>query len=124
MEKKNIVLGNVKIAEFMGWKKDPSYGWLRPNEKDHWEKEYRGDDYLEFHYSWDWLMGVVEKIADLGFCVTITEGGSSITSNALSPLPGADFYSKLGSMNESLYKTVLDFIDWYSTHSPDLKTND
>lgn len=52
--------GNKLIAEFMGWRKSGIHGWLPPNKEDSWA--YGKDSILKYHFSWDWLMPVVEKI--------------------------------------------------------------
>lgn len=65
MEQNNIIENNVLIAKFMKWKKDGAYGWLRPGEKEHWDSEYRSDDYLYFDDSWNELMSTIHKINDI-----------------------------------------------------------
>lgn len=54
---------------------------------------------IEYHISWDWLMPVVEKIAETGIRLGILEGlqQSLITANI-----------------EATYKAVVEFIEWYN----------
>lgn len=77
---------NKIIAEFMGWYKPdkrckdtkgrldvPEEYWeLLYDDSVHWEcNHYEGWDELKFHFSWDWLMPVVEKIETMGYNVSI-----------------------------------------------------
>lgn len=73
-----IMKTNQKFAKFLGWELSPKgrkkmdlppYGFLKVH-----------PNYLRFHYYWNWLMLVVEKVEELGYSVTITQNICTIRS--------------------------------------------
>jgi hypothetical protein len=60
--------GNRIIALFHGWKHSPTPKnkgkgyWSFPE----WGKAHWGNDFFEYHYSWDWLMPAWKKCTDIG----------------------------------------------------------
>ena len=60
MEQQEIIKGNIKIADFLGWKIDNSF----PDKGRVWRKGnvIELDSTFKFHLSWDALMEVINKI--------------------------------------------------------------
>jgi uncharacterized protein YqgV (UPF0045/DUF77 family) len=74
------VENNKLIAEFMGLypeetlKGDSVYAIKEchsPNKLNDIKTNFYSESELKFHFSWDWLMPVVEKIEELGIEITI-----------------------------------------------------
>lgn len=110
MEKKNIVQGNEKIARFMGGRRKLGK-WVGVMGATYKSENFKYDS------SWDWLMPVIEKIGMLNnHSYRICNGHTTISNNT-------GWVTQKVSNNSigATYDAVLDFIDWYSTHSPDLK---
>lgn len=105
-----ILEGNKLIAEFMDKELFDKWSDL-PVEN------------LKFHSSWDWLIPVVEKIADMEHQILIS-GGSlygnycNINTNVSLKDSRFDNPSKFSNMKGSLleltYKTIVEFIEWYN----------
>jgi hypothetical protein len=98
-----IIEGNIVIAKFMG------HLFL--------------DAPKQYHFSWDWLMPVIEKIEDLDFNERVSHTYSiEITGN------GTTAYKNLYSDNDHIisrhnihnnrlrctWLVVIDFIQWYN----------
>ena len=64
MKTNEIKEGNRLIAEFMGMEWFKNY-WIIDNDITRTLRD------LKYHYDWNWLMEVVEKIEELGFEVKI-----------------------------------------------------
>jgi len=68
---------------------------------------------LDFRYSWDSLMVVVEKIESLGYPVDIFKTAVSIHKTggeSVVDISGKEFESKI----EAVYKACIEFIKWYN----------
>lgn len=59
----NIEENNKLLADFVGFIKNKPDTILYYNPE---TKNYRREDELQFHTSWDWIMQVVDKIENLG----------------------------------------------------------
>ena len=87
----DIQMGNIFIAEFMGFKE---------HEGSYYLPLYNGGDWvpdveLEYHTSWDWLMPVVIKIGGI--------------ENILGAMKKLRTYSKVINL-EDTYQAVVEFI--------------
>lgn len=120
--KMDIQTGNRLIAEFMGasfwefanvWKADTdkcSIAHLLDN----------CDTPLQFHFSWDWLMPVVEKIEGLDEdkSVSITDKHCLIKGDHTTAagwdiiISSNDGKTKI----EAIWLAVISFIQWHKTH--------
>lgn len=125
-----ITEGNKLIALFMGMDKLPPryYNEMNPaleyfGKKDsHNYSNVVNEMELNYHSHWDWLMPVVEKIESLksvdgrgevNYIVTIEESYCVVSQggeNSIVEVIGDD---KI----ESVWLTVVDFIQWYNTAS-------
>lgn len=115
----NTIEGNKLIAEFMGIPKCDRH---TDGECGHYKFGsgiYLWPQEMQYHTSWDWIMPVVEKIEGMDYCITIEKGGGQtqyckiIQSKRLF----ADAFSHNAKI-EAVYSAVLQFIQWYTTHSP------
>lgn len=122
MEDAKIIEGNKLIAEFMGWRKDPTHGWLTKDEQDAWN--YRDDYHFKYYVSWDWLMPVVEKIEGLnngengkGYIVSLKSpscvGYIDKEDGFKMPIP-CDARTLGTTRIESVWLAVVEFIQWYN----------
>ena len=89
----NILENNKLIAKFMGWNENKFYcmdthrdnplNWFNKNEKTgHCFNKCsckNNSTIFHYHWSWDWLMPVVEKIESLGYFVKISTKMSAIS---------------------------------------------
>lgn len=97
------------IAEFMGLKPR----WVEYPDKalSRWEVDKnRTWQQMQFHTSWDWLMPVVEKLAEIGFPYEMKEN-----------FCGFKIYGhwKWGSgktLQEAVYRAVVETIAFYNTN--------
>lgn len=64
---------------------------------------------LKYHYSWKWLMPVVEKIESMGYSVKIIEDWCEIIGEDYDKV--ADFG---GGKLISVYAAIVEFIKWYN----------
>jgi len=62
---------NKLLAEYLGWRKTPKQGLWYDDLLTPPELMAESDDELKFHYSWIWLMPVVDKIEEEGRRVSI-----------------------------------------------------
>ena len=105
-----IIEGNKLIAEFMQWKH------CEDIEYDNYEMSQ-----LKYHSSWDWLMGVVEKIEELGYDTGICGvmiNGERLTEVMFSPVQ-KDSKIEIHSRQpipkiELTWQSVIQFIKWYN----------
>lgn len=128
MDKLKIIDNNKLIAKFMGgWYKD-GYTYIN-----HLSALCYKSDCLSYHSSWDWLMPVVEKIERIKTQYTRRRlNYSSIMRYRykvnircdrcwIDDYTGYNWTVKLIVSNEektkieSVYKTVIEFIEWYDT---------
>jgi len=112
---------NKRIAEFMGWilnQETSRYNPYRQLGLTLWSP-FTGNDrahhssQLAFHFSWEWVMLVVEKIEKIkGVHVIIT------TSTLCEIFHFGKLVVKSGgdSKIESVYNAVVAFIEWYTPH--------
>ena len=106
----NTIEGNKLIAEFMQWKH------CEDIEYDNYEMSQ-----LKYHSSWDWLMGVVEKIEELGYDTGICGvmiNGERLTEVMFSPVQ-KDSKIEIHSRQpipkiELTWQSVIQFIKWYN----------
>ena len=109
---------NKLIAEFMGLPKVPcNIG----TEDGYFTEGYKHPNVavptipsgMQYKYSWNWLMDVVEKIEDMGCEIVITNGKCTISGSN-------DYYeATIGkSRRGSTYQAVVEFINEYN------RTND
>ena len=117
---KEIQEGNKLIAEFMGAKfieKDPMF--MNGNSSFYYFKETgKSERILHYHFSWDWLMPVVEKIESLEkkrFGFHIDPHDIAIVDYKTSNENGVVFSTREEcSFLESMYEAVIQFITWYN----------
>ena len=124
MTNEEIIQNNKLIAEFMGATVTLAYSEMPEMNQDglifyYQDKSspslYRNMSSAEikYHYSWSWLMPVVEKIeqGNYGFkmCRKVVEIYYDDTKEVILKV-------KESSRFESLYKAVIDFINWYNTN--------
>ena len=110
MENKKILESNLLIAVFMGWKIDNSFP-----DKDRVYRSPSNDIELtttfKFDSDWKLLMDVVETIEkmDYGFkmCRKVVEVYVDSTKEVI-------LKTKESCRMESLYKAVVEFIEWYN----------
>jgi hypothetical protein len=133
MNKKEIIQNNKLIAAFMinGDKlcvprgKHFTNGMIfsRKAEPEKRHKNLTIDDldvdeyipYFEYHYSWEWIMPVIEKIESLDYsseiyCIGGFEHRTQFFSCGICPFKAINFKRKL----ESVYDAVINFIRWYN----------
>lgn len=121
MEEKEIIEGNRLIAEFMGFyitEFNGLYHFVCKEKKkpEHLNQawEFRLEE-AKYHTSWDWLMGVVEKIENKEHSVYIVFEKCEIGIN----IDGGDRITKIRpSKIEAAWLAVVDFIKWYNSLTP------
>ena len=144
IEKKLIEEGNEKIAKFLGWyqQDEPTFLYYKNDEIakrvvfDIRASAYRD---LPFHRDWNYLMEVVEKLEDMGFCVhsanycKAKNVKDNLDAHIGFDLGDEDYYCDIsGSIKEngtkryfqiqrmdtnrmeSLFRTIVMFIDAYN----------
>ena len=108
MTQKEIIERNVLIAEFMGIKDSE-------NRYSHESSEYYFEACeLLFHYSWDWLMSVVEKIESLGCIVEVSFSIATIC-RIYSVRHRVNFTTENNISISAVYDAVIDYIKWYNS---------
>jgi len=128
MTNKQIKEGNRLITQFMDWEliqtKDELKAWVfkhketgnaillddrNPYDKKFWNK----DSVLEFDKSWNDLMTVVVKIEEMDYgikmCRKVVEVYVDSTKEVI-------LKTKELSRFESLFKAVVEFINWYNAN--------
>lgn len=133
----DIIENNVLIAEFMGakYKKNVSFSlkegylWLPYHGIVNYTTVELGcGKILKYHFSWEWLMPVVEKIESIkdphdGFYgVYISSNSCCIQGTSLhmalsDPDYGPVYYDEviLETKLESTYQAVIRFIKWFNS---------
>ena len=102
MTEEEIIKGNKLIAEFMGLHFH-KIGWV---DKYHIDGNYESI-ILDYNWSWDWLMPVIEKIESLGYAVRILDVGCGIEGDLI--------IERFGTTKiEGTLLTVIEFIKWYN----------
>ena len=126
--KQEILDGNKLIAEFMGaeWKQDDynEWGYLFPDKSPgfpDWNK-FRQIESLKYHTSWDWIMPVVEMIAE-----NIYSKKGCIGDNWVNCFGLSDVFKELQkhthhsvgfiSDMETTWIAVVEFIKWHKEKS-------
>lgn len=108
--KETLEQGNRLIAEFLGWHLDPKRS-------------------LKYHSSWDWLMPVVEKIADIpmegfineetedgGYAYPITFGMRTEIGEWMVRFRGHGLH-QADTLIQAAWLAVVDFIQWRNTQN-------
>jgi hypothetical protein len=147
MDEKNIKMeSNKLIAEFMGKSGNVDFHDDKGFVPVYWYTGINGghktpykEDELEYHKSWDWLMGVVDKIENMdlsetgyswegidgeteynnqNICVEIERNQCWIYMNLqLDPvhtINAETFNKKCDTKIESVYNAIVEFIEWYN----------
>lgn len=114
-KKNDIIENNKLIAEFMGIKDSE-------NRYSHESSEYYFEACeLLFHYSWDWLMPVVEKVESMGYIVTITQNICTIKASVMGDTTLITRQTgNYGTPDTKIYNTwlaLIDFIKWYKENT-------
>lgn len=114
-EIKGYITTNIKIAKFMGWKIDNSFPdqdkvWRSPN------NNIELDSTFKFHYDWNLLMEVVQKIESLGYIVSNDLSDTTILENQNNSMAFINVFgtTKGISKKKSIYTAVVKFIDYYN----------
>ena len=129
MTEKEIMESNLLIAEFMGWRKDSTHGWLAKNEIDAWQ--YRDNYYFKYYVSWDWLMPVVEKIETIKtpssetIKVIVGDNKSCVISSGTLATDGEveilycldKSFDKSSSKIKATWRAVVEFIKWNNSQT-------
>lgn len=135
---------NKLIAEFMGYKYfpfdeskkvhvmddvyvDQMNGWHKPTPGHYKIQNWylcRTHKDLAYHYKWDWLMPVCEKIIRIGnIDFVISLGGSTCISFD----DGVVYYNFIKGRGrgtiETVYEAVVDFINWYNNNHVPAENN-
>lgn len=106
MESKEIEAGNKLVAEFMTLQMHDTLSLAKtPIKAYEWNCNLYSLTELKFHYSWDWLMLVVEKIESLGYKTVIMKSTCSIYNSQYNVNP-FEAESKI----QAVYAHVVDFI--------------
>jgi len=125
MTQEEILESNKIIAEFLGY----SEGYPHKIDQYGYEQTVEGykingvdiaTDDLKYHYSWDWLMPVAEKISKLGEVYYFSILPNASTDIMLKTITIDDAFIFNFHVEESqstldcVYKTVVSFIKWYN----------
>lgn len=142
MEQELIKIGNIKIAEFMGWQTRKQYNeykgenetvYFKPSDNVPWRY------LMPFHSDWNWLIPVLEKIGKISIPANIVgEPWPTTVSWAVNSFGGQicigdnslfitsegcgthTDHIKLGFGNgtplELAWQMVIHFIDFYNNH--------
>jgi hypothetical protein len=134
MENEKINEGNVLIAEFMGEECHlsryyylPQFGHYRNSYGNIEYNETFSDDQLKYHSSWDWLMPVVEKIAQFpkgSVLMMSVVGHYKVQLYNQGRALGSEPHGDSGIQDSFIYATwlaVINFIKWYNEHLKDKK---
>lgn len=102
MTTEEILEGNKLIAEFMklDYSDAPSDGTCNSDES-----------YLKYHYDWNWLMPVVEKIENT--IVDNIELSTQIEGSSCVVL-GTHIFCESDTKIEATWLAVVKFIKWYN----------
>lgn len=119
MTQEKTIQNNKLIAEFMGMKcTNKKYGIFRDetnpvNCKTYYSTKIGGAEYLQYNSSWDWLMPVVEKIENMGYNLIIDAKNSYFYNGLIKDAKCSVADTKI----ESVYKTIIKFIQFYNTQN-------
>ena len=123
MSNDEILQGNRLIAEFDGYEySEESFlnnikGVLQKDGKLSLHANLINKSFCtEYHSSWNWIMQIVQKIEDKGYCVFIQNdccwmqvGRAGMKMPIITNLADCKM--------DAIYKTVLDFIKWHNQKS-------
>lgn len=126
-----IIEGNRIVADFMGWHDEVLQSFTPPNDKHFFCSPINQErvvieypimiDDLKYHTSWDWLMGVCEKLISEGVNVNIINRYCQIILFSADG-NGAILYHKSNTMAhtaiENTWQAVVDFIRWHTSQPP------
>ncbi len=118
---------NILIAKFAGFTNEKNLGWY---DNDNILPEYvfineGGNtfdiDKLKFAESFDWLMGVVEKIKNLDYItdifINVLTGYTTIECYSETEDKHNTVIAGYGEGIEGVYKAVVGFIEWYNENN-------
>jgi hypothetical protein len=119
MTEREIIEGNKLINTFLMGELHDSGGVRYYEGEDGFQHE--SGRYLKYHSFWNWLMPVVEKVEELGYCVFIQNdccwmkvGRAGMKMPHISHL--------CDSKIEAVFKAVAEFIQWNnSKNNPNTK---
>ena len=131
MTKEEIIKDNELIAEFMGATHyEPSTGVFGTCDYFKFpmhmfdEERIKSSD-LEYHFSWNWLMPVIEKICTLkiGDGITYVDYGyprtfgmtNQETGQLMVRLNGFQLFQS-DKLIDAAYEAIVDFIKWYNNN--------
>jgi len=132
---------NILIAEFMGWKRYEGFNFITPHTQNYMSTGagmcdthiFRESD-LKFDTSWEWLMGVVDRIESLdlrgnGHDFPKVKIGNGVEIFCYANYRGTwyewrDYYGIDGAFYKhknqcetkkmAVYKVVIEFIEWFN----------
>ena len=121
---KEIEENNKLIATFLGYEYIPhsnteSYpGWRKIGSKPMCKTAYgigqtflcRKHRDLSFHYDWNWMMYVVEKIEELGYFFMINKWSAVYTGKTQKAIS----MTQVGTKKENTYIVISAFVRWYN----------
>jgi hypothetical protein len=117
MTYKEIIEGNILIAEFDGWVLDPNSTPYKPRYT-HPEKSTKitdnvvlrsSPDNFKYRESYDWLYPVLEKISEIEYVADI-----EITPNVTNIYADKTF-CHFGDFLTAPWECAVDFIKWHNT---------
>lgn len=126
MKEQEIIEGNKLIAEFMGASfHEDTPMILKKHVVSPAGNAIKCADKLRYNSSWDWLMPVVEKIANLDNVCAFRIGYSGMVNlgmrskyvvSQIDDWIDREFASNSGQQTliECTYQSVVDFIKWYN----------
>jgi len=126
-----IISNNIVIAKFMGWKPSVTEGpnginlLYLPNDETgeyNYNCEQMNVESMKYHNSWDWIMGVVEKIESLtdskitnAYWFEIGPGFILLHSHPqIVNVPDFEIRVKNNKLS-AVYNAVIKFIEWYNS---------
>ncbi len=108
MTKEEIEKGNTLIAEFIGTKYNGGVGLVYIEGS---QSTMKPIEELEFHSSWDWIIPVAQKC-----CSLIQEEGPDFNGQmGIEELNAKKiFTAHINNTIESIYRSVIEFIEWHN----------
>jgi len=111
VERQQIKQNNLLIALFMGGQiKDKEVGLLYVKTKDNKKPYHILLTRLKYHYSWEWLMAVVDKIEEKGHRFHISTTFIRVYHDKYEEYNCSVFDGK----KTATYMAVVEFIKWYN----------
>lgn len=120
----NTVENNKIIAEFMGLELEETIStkfvyarneFNNPNKENDYQTNFYEEQELKYHYDWNWLMQVVEKIEGLrntdGDVVAYVRFENQYCEIQLFD---SIFCNEGKTKIDAVYNTALEFINWYN----------